>query len=340
MPRIVEEGRHVSRARISCRLASAAAAVLLLLASCATVPKRSPSEWLGVLPVDATMYVSFSVKGSADLVRKALKGAGADFQDVGSLMDRTDRLVAAVTLAKGAPTRFNVAALGSYPSGIIGMRLRGNKEWTETTTPSGKYWQWSKAGIQMGIPNDGILLASNGGIERLLAQWASPVALTIPPDAAKDMLKADFVLYMPELPGNLTESAAQKGLSLPIQEVWLNATKGKDGYELSGTVNTTTEREAKVIALALRFGLVAWLRSQSLPDAADRLAPVTVQPLGTQVKLAGLHVTNDEIIPLFLSFVKGLNPPPPEQAAPAPEPAPAPAPDTATDSTSGASEAE
>ena len=165
---------------------------------------------------------------------------------------------------------------------------------------------WSKAGLQMGIPNNGILLASNGGIERLLSRWASPVALIIPPDAALDMQKSDFVLYMPELPGNLTESAAQKGMSLPIQEVWLNAVKGKSGYELSGTVNTSSEQKAKVLALALRFGLVAWMRSQSVVDAAERLKPVTVTAAGLQVKLAGLHVTNDEIIPLFLSFVKGL----------------------------------
>jgi len=324
------------------RSGSAAALAVLFLAACASVPRRSPSEWLGVLPEDATMYVSFSVAGSADLVRRALKDAGPDFQDVGSLMDRTQRLVAAVTLAKGAPARFDVAALGSYPSGIIGLRLRGNKEWTETGTASGKYWQWSKAGLQMGIPNDGILLASNGGIEHLLSRWVSPIALTIPPDAAQDMLKSDFVLYMPELPGNLTESAAQKGMSLPILEVWLNAVKGKDGYELSGTVNTRTEREAKVLALALRLGLVAWMRSQSMPDAGDRLRPVTIQPVGLQVKLAGLHVTNDEIIPLFLSFVKGLNAPsvPAVVPAPVPVPEPAPPPSPSTDSTSGASEAE
>jgi hypothetical protein len=144
------------------------------------------------------------------------------------------------------------------------------------------------------------------------------------------MLSSDFVLYMPELPGNLTESAAQKGMSLPIQEVWLNAVKGKDGYVLSGTVNTTTEREAKVVALALRLGLVAWMRSQSLPDAAERLKPVTVRPVGLQVKLAGLQVKDAEIIPLFLSFVKGLN------AAPAPEAAP----DAAPDADSGALESE
>lgn len=315
MRRVTEKGAFVTNGRILPRTLSAAALVLLLLASCATVPQRTPSEWLGVLPEDATMYVSFSVTGSGDLLRKALKDAGPDFQDVGSLMDRTKRLVGAVTLAKGAPARFDVAALGGYPSGIIGLRLHGNKEWKETSSPFGTYWQWSKAGLQMGIPNNGILLASNGGIERLLSRWASPIALTIPPDAARDMLNADFVLYMPQLPGNLTESAAQKGMSLPIQEVWMNAVKGKGGYELSGTVNTSSEREAKVVALALRLALVAWMRSQSVPDAAERLKPVTVSPVGLQVKLAGLNVTDAEIIPLFLSFVKGLN----ASTAPAPD---------------------
>jgi hypothetical protein len=303
--RVFEKGPVMPRRRFLRRLVSGGASVLLFLAGCATMPQRTPSEWLGVLPPDATMYVSFSVSGSVDLVKKALKGAGPDFQDVESLMDRTRRLVGAVTLAPGEPTRFDVVALGNYPSGLIGLRLGGNREWKETASRSGKFWQWSKAGIQMGIPNDGILLASNGGIERLLSLWSSPAALAVPPDAAQDMLKSDFVLYMPELPGNLAENAARKGMSLPIQEVWMNAVKGKDGYELSGTVNTRSEKEARVLALALRVGLVAWMRSQSLPDLEQRLNPVTVSPVGVQVKLAGLLVKDEEIIPLFLSFVKG-----------------------------------
>ena len=314
----------MNRPRRLPRILAASSMVLFSFASCATVPQRSPSEWLGVLPQDATMYVSFSVAGSADLIRKALKEAGPDFQDVGALIDRTKRLVGAVTLLKGAPARFDVAALGGYPGGIIGLRLSGNKEWKEISTPSGKYWQWSKAGLQMAIPNNGILLASNGGVEHMLSRWASPVAPSIPPDAALDMLNSDFVLYMPELPGNLTEGAARKGISLPIREVWMNAAKAKVGYELSGTVNTSSEREAKVLAFALRLGLVTWVRSQNVPDAAERLKPVTVSPIGLQVKLAGLHVTDDEIIPLFLSFVGGLNAPPeppvdaasPQSAAP------------------------
>jgi hypothetical protein len=314
-----------------------AAAGLLLLASCATVPARAPSDWMGVLPEDATMYLSFSVSGSADVVKKALKGAGPDFQDVSSLMDRTSRLVGAVTLARGSPARFDIVALGGYPSGIIGMRLRGSKEWKETSGAHGSYWQWSKAGLQMVIPNNGILLASNGGIDGLLSRWGSPVSLTIPPDAALDMKSSDFVLYMPELPGNLTESAAQKGMSLPIQEVWMNAVKVKGGYTLSGTVNTSSEQKAKVVALALRLGLVAWMRSQEVKEAAERLKPVTVSPVGLQVKLAGLNVTDEEIIPLFLSFVKGLGQPaaPEETSSAAADAPPTNAPPTDAPPTGG-----
>jgi len=313
-----------------------AAAALLALASCATVPSRAPSEWMGVLPEDATMYLSFSVAGSADVIKKALKGAGPDLQDVSTLMDRTSRMVGAVTLARGSPARFDIVALGNYPSGIISMRLRGNREWKESATAHGAYWQWSRAGLQMGIPNDAILLASNGGIEELLQRWGAPVTLTIPPDAAADMQKSDFVLYMPELPGNLVESAAQKGMSRPIQEVWMTAVKIKGGYELSGTVNTSSEQKARVVALALRLGLVAWMRSQQVPEAVERLKTVTVGPVGLQVRLAGLRVTDQEIVPLFLSFIKDLGSPP-APAADASTPAPeggspaggsAPAPDT------------
>ncbi|MGA2975134.1 MAG: hypothetical protein ABSF77_07480 [Spirochaetia bacterium] len=309
---VAEEGtmnaaRPSRRLHRRCALAAAGAS-LLLLASCATVPQRAPSEWLGVLPEHATLYASFAVTGSADLVKKALKDAGPGFQDVSSLLDMTKRLVCSVTIVKGSPASFSVVALGSYPSGVIGMRLGGNKDWKRASGPAGKYWQWNKAGIQMSIPNNGILLAANGGIDGLLTRWTSPLPLTVPPDVASDMQNADLVLYMPELPGGLAANAAQKGMRIPIQEVWMNAVKGKAGYDLFGTANTGSEQEAKLLTLALRLGIVAWMRSQNVTDVAGRLKSITVTAIGVQVKLAGLHLSDDEIIPLFLSLVKGLSP--------------------------------
>jgi hypothetical protein len=279
-----------------------------VLASCATVPQRTPSEWLGALPEDATLYASFAVSGSTDLLKKALKDAGPGSQDIATLVDMTKRLVCSVTIIKGAPARFSVLALGGYPSGIIGMRLAGNKDWKKGSGPSGKFWEWQKVGIQMSLPNNSLLLASNGSIDSLLGRWAAPIPLTVPPDVARDMQAADLVLYMPELPGGLAESAAQKGMRIPIQEVWMNAVKGKDGYDVSGTANTGSTQESRLLTLVLRLGIVAWMKSENVHNTAEILKSITLSSSGVQVKLAGLHFTNEQIIPMFLSLVKNLSP--------------------------------
>lgn len=305
-----DKGRALMRPGFSALArAVACCAVLLTLASCAGVPQRPSSDWLGVLPADATMYVSLSVSGSADLIKKALKTAGPGLQDVNSLIDMTKRLVCSVTLARATPARFAVVALGGYPGGMIGMRLSGNKEWTQKKGPAGPHWEWTRPGIQMSIPNNGILLASNGDIDSLLAHWAAPVPLVLPPEVASDMERTDLVLYMPELPGGLRQSAAENGVHIPVKEVWVNAVKFKGGYDFSGTANTNSSSEAELLTLILRLGLVGWMRSENLPDTAERLKTVSVSASGSQVKLAGLRFSDDEVFPFFLSLLKGMSPP-------------------------------
>jgi hypothetical protein len=301
--------RSPAGARRTTAVFTAAVAVILLMASCATVPPRSASQWLGVLPGDATLYASLSVRGSAELIRKMLKEAGPATQDIGTLMDRTERLVISVTLSSGAPARFAVVALGNYPSGIVGMRLAGNKNWTKKTTGSDTYWEWTRAGLQLSIPNNGILLASNGGVEALLGRWKSPVSLRVPPDVESDMEHSDLVLYMPELPGGLTEKAAANDVHIPLQEVWITAVRTAGGYTLGGTANTSSEKESKLLTLVLRLGIVAWMRTENIPNAAERLRSITVSPSGSQVKFGGLAITESEIVPLFLSLLKSITPP-------------------------------
>jgi hypothetical protein len=287
----------------------AALAAAILLASCATVPPRSASQWLGVLPGDATLYASLSVKGSADLIRRMIKEAGPGAQDIGTLIDRTDRMVTSVTLTPGAPARFAVVALGNYPAGIVGMRLAGSKDWTKKTGASGSWWEWRRAGLQLSIPNNGILLAANGGVEALLGRWTDPVSLRLPPDVSVDMEHSDLVLYMPELPGGLSQRAAENDVHIPLQEVWVTAVRTQGGYTLGGTANTSSEKEAKLLTLVFRLGIVAWMRTDNIPNAAERLRSITVSPSGSQVKFGGMAITEQEIVPLFLSLLKSITPP-------------------------------
>ena len=119
----------------------------------------------------------------------------------------------------------------------------------------------------------------------------------------------------------MLESAAQKGMRIPIKEVWLKAVKTQAGYDVSGTANTGSEQEAKLFTLVMRLGIVAWMKTQNVPNASERLKSISVAPNGVQVKLTGLHLTEDEVVPLFTSLLRGLAPQEPG-LTPA-EPAPA-----------------
>jgi hypothetical protein len=321
MPRGAE--KSVGMRTAHARLLAACCAAFVALGACATIPNRTPSEWTGVLPAGATLYASLAMKGSAEFIKRILKESGPGAQDLNALIDRTDRMVASVTLARGESPRFSVVALGSYPSAFIGMRLSGNREWARKHADSGDWWEWAKAGLQMSIPNDAIMLAANGDVQSLLARWSSPRPLPVPVDVAADMQKMAFVLYMPELPGGMTENAAKNGVHLPIQDVWMSAEKVPGAYVISGTANTTGEKEAKLLTLVLRLGIVAWMRTENIPNASERLKTIAVSPAGSQVRFSGMRVGEDELIPLFLALLKSLSPPQePSDAGAAPEATP------------------
>jgi hypothetical protein len=291
-----------------------AAASLVLLASCASVPERPTANWLGVLPGDSTLFVSLAVQPSAAMIKKALDAAGPDYADVKSLVDMTKRLFISVRLEKGRAPRYWAVALGGYPSTIIGWRLGGNRDWRPGRSSSGSWYESARMGLQVSAPADSVLLLSNGAIEQILPNLKSSGALPLPPDVAADMERSDLVLYFPQLPGSITERGPG-GYRIPIREVWVDARREKGSYALGGTANLETEKEARLFSLVVKLGLVAWLRSQ-VADPVERLKTVSVRPEGAQLVVSGLSFTEDEILPVFLSLIS---------PAPAPEAPPVPA---------------
>ena len=122
------------------------------------------------------------------------------------------------------------------------------------------------------------------------------------------MEKTDIVLYMPQLPGGIGEAsidqpAAEESVDRPrlaIRDVWLDAVKTTDGYVLGGTMNTDTEEQARALSLVVRIGIVAWMKSSNVPDAAQRLRTITVSAEGTSVRVKGIGVHDDELMPFIL----------------------------------------
>jgi hypothetical protein len=289
-------GRGVPRA--------AAALALLLTASCATVPERPMEQWLGVLPDSGTLYISLSVQPSAAALKNAFKDAGPAFNDLGTIVDMTRKLYASVTLVPGQRPMFSAVALGNYPSFFVGFRLGTSADWKGKNSAAGSWFENSKAGLQVSVPADSVLVASTGDIEALIPRLRESPAMPVPPEVARDMEQSDLVLYLPEMPAAVTDRTAG-AMRVPVKQVWMTARKTESGYQVGGTANTETERDAKLLAVVMRLGLVAWLRSQNLSNTGDRLSGVTVLPRGNQLVLSGLSFTDEEIIPVILALIAG-----------------------------------
>ena len=194
----------------------------------------------------------------------------------------------------------SIVALGSYPAGLIRSRLCGSRSWTTVKSPVGTYYVYPKNGLQVSVPGGYAVLVSTGSMESLLARFAAPIAPAMPPDAADGMELADLCLYLPELPGGL--AGVPGGADLPIREVWLEARRAGDRYDVTGTCNTASERDARSLVLLLKLGLVAWMRTQGLSDVTGRLKSVAVAADALQVKLSGLSFGKDEIVPVLLAL--------------------------------------
>jgi hypothetical protein len=281
-----------------------AAALSLFLASCATVPERPMEQWLGLLPDSGTLYVSMSVQPMSAALKKAFKDAGPAFKDLGTIVDMTKKMYASVTLVPEQAPRFSAVALGNYPSFFVGFRLGTSADWKGKSSEAGSWFENAKAGLQVSVPADSVLVASTGDIETLIPRLRESPAMPVPPDVARDMEQSDLVLYLPELPSSITEKAAGT-MRIPVKQVWLTARKVAAGYEVGGTANTETEKDAKLLAVVMRLALVAWLRSQALENPGERLSRVTVQPQSNQLVLSGLSFTDEEIVPVILSLISG-----------------------------------
>jgi hypothetical protein len=298
-----EEGVRAARAAARGLLIALA---LSAVAGCVTIPEKTHSQWLGVLPERGTVYISVSVPPSRTVIQKALKNAGPGYGDISTLLDMSKRLYCSLTLVQNEPSRFSAVAVGNYPSTLMRWRL-GSSGWKKTSGSGGTWYENAKAGLEISAPAKSVVLVSNGDIEGMLPRLRQSGSLAVPPDVVADMETADLLIYMPELPGGIAEKSSG-GVSIPIREVWLDARKSPGGYQIGGTINLGTEKEARLFSMVLKLAVVGWMRSQSISNPAERLQALSITPDGSRVILSGFSLTDDEVIPMFLSLVKDAVP--------------------------------
>jgi len=317
-------------------LAGAAALALTaaLMSGCATLPsRRSVGDVAALLPEDAFVYLRLEPTAqSAELWSGLLASTGRGelaAEDFARLLERMDRVLAAVTAAPEAGGRasLDLAAEGSFPSAAIELNLGASDQWAKIRVPRSSrrswrtprtYWASEQMGVEMCLPDRRLLLLSNTAVLPMIERWGvepgtdtsgdgeAPDAGAAGPRLPQRMLTdpaPELLAYFPDFQSGRMEALLGRGL--PVRSLLLEALRVDQGVELRGEFVLEREESARAFDMALRFVLLYLMKQGDIQDGMRRLASLSIEQEGAAIRLAGLRLTDQEIASLLAVFLGG-----------------------------------
>ncbi len=261
------------------------------VAGCASIPLVEFGQAEASLPTDASAYVSFRpgpLRASFELLVEAF-GVSAD--EIGDVLDRSDRVVAAIGDGDADDAFFAVAE-GRFPAGWVRFGLALSRSWSrqtvETAAGSRRYYQ-ERAGVsQIAVPSTQVLMISNGRVPDMLQRLA---AFESGPDVFSLDPSAELVLLLPRITPQLRQRLPGEIRTLPFESAQLaihERTDDQDAYTVSGGVSFNTEQAAVV------FNVIGRLVIATLSEGVG-IRDISVERAGRRIQFDGMRVTGATI---------------------------------------------
>ena len=323
----LRRGLRVGMRRLR-HLAAAVAAVVGVV-SCTTAPAPDAATPGGYefLPADADMYFAFDGQVVRDVLSgesplsaglevldlEAMGSAGGpsmpSSDDLDQLTDRLFRVYGAISSDSG---RLFLAVEGDFPSSLLDFGLSTAQDFRRRTLfvdgVRGDYFYSEALAVELHLPSNGIVLASTGGIESLMAGARRP---RVPRPLAG--LEEEFAALPVALLINAPDDAdVVELLGLPvrlsIQDVFVGTeARGDADVMLSGRIRFADEQTAAAFSRVIRFALLAIFADSDIPRA-ELMAGFSAESEGSVVTFSGL--------PIPWRFIEALAPEPGEGGGP------------------------
>jgi hypothetical protein len=199
----------------------ACAAVALIAAACAAPLKIAASaDPLAVLGRGSLVYARLGGEAAREFAASALGAPQA--KSLKPVLART-RLVAlglGALQAAGsskAPT-FQACLVGDYPFRAAAMSLGADPAWKRE---KGGYFN-AGLGLRASVPGPGLVLASTGSLEPLLASAKAPGPSPIPPELDA-LASRELVVWVPEPFSGLAAALLGEPMDLPVRGLLISA---------------------------------------------------------------------------------------------------------------------
>ena len=244
----------------------------------------TPSDWVGILPPESTVFASLNVSSFQTLLRSYFPSARSR-----RLLARLDRVYAGITISELKAPEFSLIGVGDFSSGRFRVPLCLNREWRRV----GKsYWvqQKGESSLELAVPRRDLLLAANGSLSRLLARYDERPVCPLPDEVSGRMAHSELLLFFPGL-----EAAAAGLENFPVEAVFLEVAPAGENYQVSAGLVLAEMAGPGPKAALIRLALSVWLRRVNRADLAGKLKDLEIRTLDGHLRLEGLILTRAEI---------------------------------------------
>ncbi len=290
--------------------------ILLFLSACATLPpRRTPAETVQFLPAGGMFY--FFLNPSTDyqtLWESILEkiSPAEDGHDLSPLLERTESIYGTVGTGEEGKRYLYTVFTGRFPSSLIGLNLGKENDWTkmkvaqrERRTPR-SYWASAETGMEISLPERGLIFISNGDILSLLRLYggepgsSEPARLSVP--VLSDMMAAGFSAYFPDFQNALISDVV--GKKLPVRDLLLGVYRESDAYMIQAVFTLNSEESMRVFNMALRLVLIYLLKETGVEDAVQKLGALEIEQDGLKLTVRGLAFNETELAVFLEYFLK------------------------------------
>ena len=277
---------------------------LLLLSSCATLPKWDAGKWMALLPPDCSAYFTLDFTPLVgDIANIVLGTIGDKSADTTELVKRTDRVYGAVRLTAQGEMELHAAIVGDFPATLLSLGLGSSEQWQRESQPR-EHWISNSGNLQIYLPQNSVVLLSTTDILPMIRNFDTlPAGPSLPDVVVQDMDSSELVAFLPDF--SERSFAASMGLKLPIREILVTARQGETDYSVGGVFGLESESGAKKFNSALRVMLVYLLRKGAIEGFSKKLKNLDLVQRGSNIKVTGLSLTPSDISGILVSLLAG-----------------------------------
>ncbi|MBC8555130.1 MAG: hypothetical protein H8D23_36420 [Candidatus Brocadiales bacterium] len=255
-----------------------------------------------------------------------------NLEDSGALKDKLLVLLpddAAVEYITSLTSRLSVSAIlpvyqedGTYSSSELGYygALEGNismplfqtvlcigNEWKRVVTDSFSYWENTVNGLQIAVPENGIALFSQYGMDEVYKNTYVQRDIFVPLEIADRISDGLIGIYVekPRYLFSLLEGVIPYTLLISIKSVWITVDSDNDSYSLYGVIETTQKAATTVISLTLKKKYLEKIRK--LEEKPENWKESILVDSSEEIIINNMEIDSNELIVLIQTLIDITN---------------------------------